>query len=87
MMSDSSSSIPSKNKTLTYFLICSVIWGLTWIAIKFQINAINGSVAVFYRFFFASLVMFGLCFLNRENLKYSPKMHFRFFSQGFFCFV
>ena len=86
MMNDSSSSIPSKNKTLTYFLICSVVWGLTWIAIKYQIDAINGSVAVFYRFFFASLVMFGLCLLNRENLKYSLNLHLRFFSQGFFMF-
>lgn len=85
-MSDSSPVATSNNKTLTYFLICSVIWGLTWIAIKFQINAINGSVAVFYRFFFASLVMFGLCFLNKENLKYSLNLHFRFFSQGFFMF-
>lgn len=63
-----------------------MIWGLTWIAIKFQIDSINGSVAVFYRFFFASLVMFGLCFFNRENLKYSLNLHIRFFSQGFFMF-
>lgn len=73
-------------KPLFYFLICSVIWGITWIAIKYQIHSINGSAAVFYRFFCASLIMFGLCFYNKENLKFNHRFHFRFISQGFFMF-
>jgi drug/metabolite transporter (DMT)-like permease len=83
-MNNSATSLPKK--PLFYFLICSVIWGITWIAIKYQIHSINGSAAVFYRFFCASLIMFALCFYNKENLNFNKSFHFRFISQGFFMF-
>jgi drug/metabolite transporter (DMT)-like permease len=67
-------------------MICSVIWGLTWIAIKYQINSINGSIAVFYRFFCASLIMFSLCLLTKNTLKFNLRQHFKFMGQGFFMF-
>jgi len=75
-----------KNKTALYFLICSTIWGLTWIAIKFQIQAVDSTVAVFYRFIFATAVMFGLCYYNKTNLKYTAADHIRFGLQGLFMF-
>ena len=75
-----------KNKTALYFLICSAIWGLTWIAIKFQIQAVDSTVAVFYRFIFATAVMFGLCYFNKTNLKYTAADHIRFGLQGLFMF-
>ncbi len=75
-----------KNKTALYFLICSTIWGLTWIAIKFQIQAVDSTVAVFYRFIFATAVMFGLCYFNKTNLKYTVSDHVRFGLQGLFMF-
>ncbi len=75
-----------RNKAYLYFSICSIVWGLTWIAIKFQIDAINGTAAVFYRFICASVIMFALCLYNKENLKYNYQQHVKFFSQGLFMF-
>ncbi len=76
----------TKNNPLIYFLICAVIWGITWIAIKYQINSVNGTAAVFYRFICASLIMFGFCAYYKENLKFTKAQHFKFICQGFFMF-
>ena len=83
-----------KTKTLTkmrtntvYFLTCAIIWGITWIAIKYQLPYVDGTAAVFYRFFFSSLVMFGICLATKTSLfKFSRLQHFRFASQGLFIF-
>ena len=75
-----------KNKTLFYFLTCSVIWGLTWIAIKFQIQSVDATVAVFYRFAVATLMMFSLCLFTKTSLLYKKIDHLRFSLQGLFMF-
>lgn len=71
---------------LFYFLTAAVIWGITWIAIKFQIPYVNGTVAVFYRFTFSCLVIFAICWLSKIKLKYKLALHKRFVAQGFFLF-
>ena len=70
-----------------YFLTCAIIWGLTWIAIKYQLPYVDGSAAVFYRFIFSSSVMFIACFFLKVQLfKFSKAQHFRFATQGLFIF-
>ncbi len=71
---------------MIYFITCSLIWGLTWIAIKYQLHAVDPNVAVFYRFFVASLVMFALCLAKKERIRFLKEDHFRFFGQGLFMF-
>lgn len=84
-----------KTKTLTkmkrtntvYFLICAIIWGVTWIAIKYQLPYVDGTAAVFYRFIVSSLVMFLICLATKTSLfKFTPSQHLRFASQGLFIF-
>jgi drug/metabolite transporter (DMT)-like permease len=70
-----------------YFLTCAIIWGITWIAIKYQLPYVNGTAAVFYRFIFSSGVMFALCFFNKTSLlSFTRAQHFRFAAQGLFIF-
>lgn len=70
-----------------YFLTCAIIWGLTWIAIKYQLPYVDGSAAVFYRFIFSSAVMFIICFATKISLfKFSKAQHFRFAAQGLLIF-
>lgn len=70
-----------------YFLTCAIIWGITWIAIKYQLPYVDGTAAVFYRFLFSSLVMFIICLTTKISLfKFSRPQHFRFASQGLFIF-
>lgn len=71
----------------SYFLICAIIWGLTWIAIKYQLPYVDSSAAVFYRFIVSSCVMFITCYFTKISLlKFSRAQHFRFASQGLFIF-
>ncbi len=75
-----------RNNT-SYFLTCAIIWGLTWIAIKYQLPYVDGSAAVFYRFIFSSCVMFITCYFTKISLfKFTRSQHFRFATQGLFIF-
>lgn len=69
-----------------YFLTCSAIWGVTWIAIKFQFNSVNSNVAVFYRFIFASLLLFAFAYIKKIQIRYPRAVHINFAAQGFFMF-
>lgn len=70
-----------------YFLTCAIIWGITWIAIKYQLPYVDGTAAVFYRFIFSSLVMFIICLATKTSLfKFSRSQHLRFATQGLFIF-
>jgi drug/metabolite transporter (DMT)-like permease len=71
---------------LFYFVTCSVIWGLTWIAIGYQFHSLDSSAAVFYRFLAASLVLFGYVKLKNLPLKFAKSIHLNFLAQGFFMF-
>ena len=71
---------------MIYFITCSAIWGLTWIAIKFQFNAVDSNVAVFYRFILASVLLFGYARLKKIPLRFNRTAHFYFAAQGFFMF-
>ena len=67
-------------------MICSCIWGLTWIAIKFQLGVGDANVAVFYRFITATVIMFALAVFKKERLAFNSKEHGLMMAQGFFMF-
>jgi len=62
-------------KNLILFIIPSLIWGSTWLIIKFQLGIVDPMVSVFYRFLLAALLMLGFCSLKGLNLKYSLREH------------
>lgn len=71
---------------MIYFISCSLIWGLTWIAIKYQFHAVDSNVAVFYRFIIACALLFIWVLLRKLPLKFSKRDHFNFAAQGLFMF-
>lgn len=71
---------------MIYFVTCSLIWGLTWISIKFQLHAVDANVAVFYRFIVASFILFLISYFKKENLHFKKAEHIRFLGQGLFMF-
>lgn len=72
--------------TAFYFVSCSIIWGLTWIAIKYQFHSVDSNVAVFYRFICASLLLFAFVLVKKQPIKFKKQDHFNFAAQGFFMF-
>ena len=63
-------------KNLILFSIPALIWGSTWLAIKFQLGVVDPLVSVFYRFLLAAIILFVYSRLVGINLKYSAKQHF-----------
>jgi drug/metabolite transporter (DMT)-like permease len=63
-------------KNLILFSIPAVIWGSTWLVIKFQLGIVDPLVSVFYRFLLAAIILLVYSRLSGINLKYSAKQHF-----------
>ncbi|MDD4973997.1 MAG: EamA family transporter [Bacteriovorax sp.] len=76
-----------KSKNYFLFIICSLIWGTTWLVIKFQIDSTSPVVGVFYRFLLAAILMFVFNhFITKKPLSYPLKNHVFFLLQGIFNF-
>ena len=60
---------------LQLFAMCVLIWSTTWLAITWQLGVVAPEVSVFYRFFLASMLLFGWCLLRRLPLRLSPRDH------------
>ena len=50
--------------TTTLFIICSAIWGSTWLAIKYQLGVVAPELSVAYRFGLAAIVLFAWLYQN-----------------------
>lgn len=76
----------NKLQTNLSFIIPSLIWGSTWYAIKFQLGVVDPLLSVSYRFMLAGIVLLGMCFLYKLDLKFNRRAHLMFFSQGLMLF-
>lgn len=56
-----------------------LIWGLTWTAIRLQVESASVDLAVFYRFVMASVVALAVLAVTRRLSRLTPGQH------GFRC--
>ncbi len=73
-------------KNFILFSVSAIIWGSTWLAIKFQLGLVDPIISVSYRFILASFILLVFCRISGLNLKYNVKEHLFFALQGFFLF-
>lgn len=73
-------------RNLMLFTIPSLIWGSTWLAIKFQLGVVDPIISVFYRFMLASIILLIYCLLRGINLKFKPIDHYFMALQGLLLF-
>jgi drug/metabolite transporter (DMT)-like permease len=68
-------------------VVCSLIWGVTWRAIKLQLGVVPPLESVVYRFALASAVLFGLCIVTGRSLLLGRRQHLEVALQGLsgFC--
>jgi drug/metabolite transporter (DMT)-like permease len=78
---------PSRWRVALPFAAVTLIWGLTWYAIKLQLGAVPAQWSVAYRFALASLIMFGACLVMRRTLRFPPTAHLFFALLGLFQFA
>ena len=50
------------------YLTTVLIWGTTWIAIKFQLGVVAAPVSIAYRFWIAALVLMLILLLRRQQI-------------------
>jgi len=63
-----------------------LIWGSTWLAIKYQLGVVDPLVSVVYRFFLASGILLLYCRITSLNLKFTIKEHMYMALLGIFLF-
>lgn len=60
------------------YLTPAVIWGSTWLIIKYQFGVVAPEVSVVYRFALAALILLAWCIGVRESLRFRPGVHAQF---------
>ena len=68
------------------YLIPVLIWGSTWLAIKFQLGVVSPEFSVAYRFLLASILLFIYCRARGMKLRFSWNEHLFILLQGVFLF-
>jgi len=73
---------------VSVFLYATVvlIWGSTWLAVKYQIGPVSPEVSVAYRMGSAALMLFFLGFIRQLPFKYGLHVHFMMMLQGALLF-
>ena len=71
---------------ITLYLATIVIWGSSWLAIKFQLGIVPPQTSVFYRFLIAALLLLAYCLIRGKSLRYGISAHLRFAFIGLFLF-
>lgn len=57
------------------FLLPTLIWGSTWLAIKYQLGVVAPDVSVAYRFALAAALLALWCLATRASLRFSWRNH------------
>ena len=71
---------------LLLYAITVVIWGSTWIAIKFQLGTVAPMVSIAHRSMLAALLIFLYLILRRRLTPLSRRDHVMVFFQGLCLF-
>jgi drug/metabolite transporter (DMT)-like permease len=73
-------------ENLLLYLLPTLIWGSTWLAIKFQLGVVPAELSVAYRFALAAVLLFAYSRARRLPLRFSLREHGFIALQGFFLF-
>ena len=75
------------NANILFLYVSTVIiWGTTWLAIKFQLGSVDPMVSVLYRFMAAALTLFLYCKLRGLKMRFGLRDHIFMALQGLFLF-
>ncbi len=68
------------------YLITVLIWGSTWLAIKFQLGSVPPALSIVYRFTIAAGILWLYTSFRRLPMRFSRRQHAFMALQGFFLF-
>jgi drug/metabolite transporter (DMT)-like permease len=68
------------------YIVTVLIWGSTWLAIRFQLGVVAPELSVAYRFFLASILLFLYSAFKRLPLRFNLRQHAFMALQGLLLF-
>ena len=71
---------------ILFYTITVLIWGSTWLGIKFQLGTVDPALSVAYRFALAALILFAWCLARRLPMRFSRGDHLYIALQGILLF-
>ena len=71
---------------LSLFTLSTLIWGTTWLAIKFQLGVVSPDVSVAYRFALAALLLGAWCAATGRSMRFDGRAHVFIALQGVLMF-
>jgi len=74
-------------KNFLFYAATVLIWGSTWIGIKFQLGVVEPMLSVGYRFALAAVLLMLWCRFRRLPMRFTPAQHFFIALQGVFLFA
>lgn len=69
-----------------YYLITVMIWGSTWLAIKFQLGVVSPELSIAYRFSLAAILLFIFSAVRRLPMRFTRRQHLFIALQGLLLF-
>ncbi len=72
--------------TIRYISVI-LIWGSTWLAIKYQVEKVDPMITICFRFLSASTIVFILSIFTKQSLKFSLNSHLMMALQGICTFA
>ena len=72
---------------LFFYALTVLIWGSTWLAIKYQLGSVAPAFSIAYRFALAALILFIWCLLTSKPMRFSRREHLYIGAQGIMLFA
>lgn len=69
-------------RNFSLYAVTVLIWGSTWLGIKFQLGEVDPLVSVIYRFCLASVILFSWCGLRGLDMRFALRDHLFIALQG-----
>ncbi len=66
--------------------LCTLIWGTTWLAIKFQLGRVDPTASIFWRFAISAAVIFLISLVQRRPTRLTRRQHLYAAAQGVLVF-
>lgn len=71
----------------SFYSFTILIWGSTWLAIKYQLGVIDPAWSITYRFAMAAMILMFWCLLTRRPMRFSANDHLFMALQGILLFA
>lgn len=75
-----------EGRDVALYALTVLVWGTSWLALKFQIGEVAPAVSLVWRYALAAVIMLAWCRLARVTLRFPASMHARFALLGLFLF-